>query len=107
MIHRIYEMANYRPKETGLLMVIWLQPKTGKEKHGCRIKVERDYGDKSKNDTFTITIPDLKVIGDTGKIRQEDITDLKRFIQLNMDIIKLFWDDEISSTDFGLRIKHL
>jgi hypothetical protein len=36
---KFYEMSNYMPNETGLLIKIWALEKTDKEKHWARIKV--------------------------------------------------------------------
>jgi hypothetical protein len=38
----IWAMANFRPKTTGLPMIMWIIPKTSKEKHGPRIKLQKN-----------------------------------------------------------------
>jgi len=92
----IYEMANIRPDETNLPMVIWIFPKTGKEKHSARIKVSKKYGEKASDDMFTITIPDYEIIGDTGNIKKQDIEKVIAFVKLNEQVILQVWEDKIS-----------
>ncbi|MGA2433941.1 MAG: hypothetical protein ABSG25_01510 [Bryobacteraceae bacterium] len=94
--HEIYEMSNLRNYATGLPMVIWVQPKSGKEKHGARIKVAKMYGDKTIDDLFTITISDKpEVIGDVGDIKMNDIKKVIKFIKINKDLLLSIWNDEI------------
>jgi len=38
----LFEMSNFWPKDTGLEYVIWVSAKSGREKHGARIKVDVD-----------------------------------------------------------------
>lgn len=100
----IWAMSNFRPNETGLPMVIWINPKTGLEKHGPRIKVQKDHGSKAqlgKWVTFTISKdPQLK-----GVLPLQDKKLVIQFIKTNLEILLALWEDEISPLDFGLKIK--
>jgi spore maturation protein CgeB len=103
----LWEMANFWPKDTGLPMIIWLQSKTGNEKHGCRIKILTKYGDKVSfsQGFFTITVPEGKIIGNTVEITTRDIKLVKKFIDKNIDIILQYWNGEISTGDFSSLIQ--
>jgi hypothetical protein len=107
--NRLYEMSNYIPKRTGLPMTFWLSYKTGKEKHGPRIKVNRSYGDNySIDNTFIMTIEDNpKVKGNIGKIKQKDINKIKEFIKLNKEILLNVWNKKIDQIDAGLNFKKI
>ena len=103
---KLEEMANIRPDKTGLKMVIWIFPYTGKEGHWARIKVSQHYGDKVTNDLFTVTIEDdPEVIGDTGEIKQQDIKKVIGFIKRNKDVLLQVWKDEIDPIDAVKKFK--
>lgn len=105
-IDTFFEMANVRPDETGLPMVIWIYPKTDREQHGPRIKVSKHYGDKVSKDLFTITISDTpRKIGDSGEIKNKDVNTLINFVKINKDILLDLWYDKISSTKAVLGLK--
>jgi len=97
----LYEMVNFRPKTTGLSMVIWIIPTNNKEKHYARIKVSTHYGDNLRyEDFFTVTVPNLAIVGDTGDIKNKDIKLLLRWIKLNESIIISYWNNEIDIAEF-------
>lgn len=99
----LLEMANLWGKYTGLGdVVIWIGS-TLKSQHGKRIKVS-NINSKigSSLDCFTITIPDLNII---GKINKNHITNAKldkifKFIELNMNIISEICEEKIDSVEF-------
>ena len=98
-----FEMANARPNKTGLKMVIWIFPKTGKEKHECpRIKVQNVYGDKCSNNWFSVSIdkenPEV-LVGSTDKLNQKDLNKVFLFVRLNYETLMRLWRDEIDSHD--------
>lgn len=96
------EMSNLRPKETGLPMVVWIQPELSKSKHGPRIKIQLSHGDKVDPTNFTsITIEDdPKNVGGEF-IKVSDFKIIKKFIQLNKEGLLKVWNDEISPLDFA------
>jgi len=95
----LFEMANVRPDKTGLRMVIYISPRNG-SKHGPRIKVSQQYGEKTSSDFFTVTIADNPVFsGKYGNIKGGDIDRVREFIQLNKDILLQLWYDKIDPFD--------
>ncbi len=95
----ITEMANIRPKRTGLPMVIWIKPKTG-EKHSARIKVQSIHGDKINiSNWVSVTISNNPKIFN-GKLSKEDFLLIKEFIQKNIKGLLQVWNDEIEPADF-------
>jgi len=96
------EMANIRPKNSGLSMCIYVSDKDNvKSQHSARIKVSKNYGDKiSKNNTFSITISDNpEVVGNTGDIKEKDINELKQFIIKNKELLLNYWNLKIDIGD--------
>lgn len=89
------EMANYTDDITGVKnVVIWIgaRPKT----HGHRIKVSNEYVSMNKNNSFTIMIPKLEIIGDC-KLNKKDIEDIKTFIKLNEPLIMDYSDLKVTT----------
>ena len=97
----LYEMANFRPKSTGLSMVVWVVPTNKKEKHYARIKVSTHYGDSLRyEDFFTVTVPDLDIIGNTGDIGTKDQKLLLHWIKINENAIIDYWNNKIDIAEF-------
>jgi hypothetical protein len=99
---RFEEMANVRGDKTGLSMVIWIFPKTGREKHGARIKVQNSYGVKVSDDWFSVTIDKLNPIVIAGKpsnIKQSDLQKVFDFIKANYQPLIDLWNDKIDPYD--------
>lgn len=94
----LLEMANISPKTTGLKdLFIWVGPNP----HGRRIKVSNIPNKFSKEDCFTITIPDFEIIGHPENwITNKHIEDIKKFITLNKDLIIDYSDEKISTDEF-------
>lgn len=102
----LYEMANLRPNETGLPMVIWVQPKTGKEKHGPRIKVQSIHGSKVYLDKMiSIGFDRNGNIENFGGLSKKDLDIVSKFIKKNVIYLLQLWDDEISPAEFSKKIK--
>jgi hypothetical protein len=101
----IFEMSNLRPRETGLPMVIWVNPSTGKEKHGPRIKVQTFHGTKSDPDKLVAVgfTRDGK-IENFGGLSNQDFKLVSNFIENNLNNLLRLWDDEISPVEFAQAI---
>ena len=100
-----FTMSNIRPKHTGLPMVIWVSPKTGKEKHGPRIKAQTTHGDKAQMGNWvTVTVEENpQVIGeglDTG-----DTEAVKAFVKRNKETLLKLWSDELDPLDLPKFLK--
>ena len=61
----------------------------------------------SSLDCFTITIPDLNIIGSVNKkhITKAKLEKIFKFIELNMDIISEICEEKIDSVEFITRMK--
>lgn len=97
----LMEMANVSPKKTGIKDVyIWFGPNT--HYHGKRIKVSNIPNKFSKNDCFTITIPEFEIIGqyNTNLITTSVLDDIIKFVKLNIKAIEDFSDEKISTDEF-------
>jgi len=104
--NELLEMANLTKKTTGISdVVIWIGPNP--PNHGKRIKVSNKPNSFDVYDTFTITIPELKIIGDINKnfIKMEILDKIRKFINLNIDVISEYSDRKISTEDLIERLK--
>ena len=57
-----WEMANLRPRRTGLPMTIWVQEPSddSRTQHGPRIKAGRQHGDRfDPTDSVTVTVEEI------------------------------------------------
>jgi len=94
----LWEMANLTSRSHGIdNIVIWVggNPDT----HYMRIKVS-NVPNKYSNNNFTITIPDLQVIGNINKqfISGKILEDIKYWIKLNMETLIDFEKGNIIDT---------
>jgi len=92
----LMEMSNISSKTTGIEgVVIWIGPNP--HYHGKRVKVSNDIGKFNRSNCFTITIPDLIVIGEVNSnlIDSKKLEKIKKFISINMDVIIKYSDEEI------------
>ena len=106
----LLEMANLWGKHTGLDdIVIWIGS-SARSKHGKRIKVS-NINSKigSSLDCFTITIPELKIIGDVNikHVTKQKLDKIFDFINLNIDAISDVCDEKIDTVEFILRMKKI
>ena len=105
-VNKVFEMSNITDKRTGIKnIVIWIGPNP--KYHGYRIKVSNQPNIFRLEDSFTITIPELKVIGDinTKLITTKVFNDIIKFIELNVNLIKDFSDLSINVDELYKNLK--
>ena len=96
----LYEMANLSGQRTGIdNIMIWVgaDPK----RHALRIKVS-NVANRWSTDNFTITLPELDVIGNVNKalISGNTLQDIKSWIKLNIDVLMDYENSLIDTGDF-------
>jgi hypothetical protein len=70
----LFEMSNLRQEDTGLSRIIWVSVKSGRERHGPRIKVQAKKVTKVQtNNWVSVTIDENPrvVEGDADSIKDE------------------------------------
>jgi hypothetical protein len=93
----LFEMANLSPKRTGLPFVVWISPKAGAP-HDVRVKISKS---PKVNPAELISVairPDVHVVGG-GNISGQDMVLLKKWVEMNHDVIVKYWDGEIEYTE--------
>lgn len=94
----LYEMANLDVEDTGIPnVIIWVgaDPK----RHAMRIKVS-NIPNKWSDDNFTITLPDLNMVGKINKslITGEVLENINNWIKLNIETLIGYESGKIQST---------
>lgn len=92
----LYEMANLFPKHTGLPFVVWMSYKGGAQ-HDVRVKVS--HGSKAiPSEMVSVAIrPNVHVV--EGKLDASDLAVLKKWIELNHNVLLKYWEGDIDSKD--------
>jgi len=93
----LFEMANLSPKRTGLPFVVWISPRAGAP-HDVRVKVSK--GPKvHPEELISVAIrPNVHVEGG-GSLSAHDLALLKKWIEVNQEVIIKYWDGEIEYTE--------
>lgn len=102
----LMEMSNLSQKATGVEdVVIWVGPNP--EYHGYRIKVSNVANKIGKSNCFTVTIPELIVIGNVNSklIDKRKLEKIKEFVKINMNILIKYADGEIFTDDLIENLK--
>jgi hypothetical protein len=104
----LFLMANLRPAETGLPMVVWVSVR-GHTRHDARIKVSRTFGDRIGDpyDTVTVAVrPQPHEIGG-HTLSAADLKAVSDWIQLNEAAIIDYWNSQISTVELIQRLHRL
>jgi len=99
-------MANLRPKDTGLPMVIWVSHK-GYARHDARVKVCQSPGDR-------IDIEDMAVVSIRpeptlveGALDRDSLKLVQRWIALNETALIGYWNGELDTVEMLQNLKRL
>jgi hypothetical protein len=93
-----FDMANLRPKTTGLPMTVWVSYR-GHARHDARVKVCQTPGDR-------MDVDDLAVVGIRpeptlieGTLDAANLKLVQQWIALNTETLIGYWDGEIDTAD--------
>ena len=97
-----WEMANLRPRRTGLPMTIWVQEPSddSRTQHGPRIKAGRQHGDRfDPTDSVTVTVEENPKIIGIG-LRNHDQRLVREFVRANREPLLDLWNHRIDIGEF-------
>lgn len=105
----LWEMSNLRQDETGLSRIIWVSVKSGRERHGPRIKVQHDKVTKvQKNNWVSVSIDDdPRVVEGNADLIKDEITVIKKFILDNKKTLLDYWNGATSTRQMLDSIKQI
>ena len=103
---QLWEMANLRPKRTGLPVIVYVSERNSS--HGPRIKFMNGYSDNLQlGELLTMTVEDSpRVIGNV-KISARDVKLIKQWVLLNKQLLIDLWNNKIDEVDFVNNQKRL
>ena len=94
-----FEMANLRPERTGLPFVVFISQKGG-ARHDVRIKLAR-AAKVRPSEMYTVALrPAPRLI--RGRLNTQDFDLVRRWIELNMDVLVDYWNGDIEYTEDAL-----
>jgi hypothetical protein len=90
----LYLMANLRPVDTGLPMVVWVS-EGGRAWHGARVKVAMAHGHRADPyNTASVSVrPAPQLVA--GQLSPADLRAVSDWIRLNEAVIVGYWDGSI------------
>ncbi|MBQ1426931.1 MAG: hypothetical protein IIZ03_08435 [Succinivibrionaceae bacterium] len=89
-----FEMANLSKRKFKKLPANITISAKGNARHGPRIKIQNNYGeDIQPEHMFAMTVPDGKIIGDTGDLSAADLKYFEKFVSTNMKILFEYWNN--------------
>ena len=99
-----FEMANLYPRDTGLPMTIWVSPR-GRARHDVRVKVCETPGDRMDptNTAVFAVRPVPRMLH--GQVSGDDAELVARWIGINAEALIAYWQGELSTVEFALRMK--
>lgn len=94
----LFEMANVRPEISGLPFIVWISER-GNARHDVRVKVSP--GPRVREFIASVSVrPTIEVVA--GELDAKDLDLVRRWIDLNREVIIKFWDGDILYTDEAL-----
>jgi hypothetical protein len=94
----LFLMANLSPRLTGLPFSIWISPR-GDAQHAVRVMLSlRPKMVPSEMASVTVEAP-IKEIGNERQLSDQQLKLLRRWIELNREVIVKFWNGEIECSD--------
>ena len=89
----LFLMANVHPRRSGLPFVVYISEKQGQ--HDVRVKVAA--GPKAPPFVASVSVrPEIEVVA--GELSAGDLALVRRWIELNRDVIIGYWDRTIEDT---------
>jgi len=100
----LFLMANLRPGDTGLPMVVWVSER-GSARHDARIKVSQAHGSRiDPGNTATVAIrPSPHLIA--GTLSAADQRAIAAWIALNEAALLDYWNSQISTVELIGRLR--
>jgi hypothetical protein len=94
-----FDMANLRPKRTGLPFVVFISQKGG-ARHDIRITLARSAKVRPSEMLTVVVRPAPRLI--RGKMNRGELDLVARWIELNRDVLIDYWDGAIEYTEDAL-----
>jgi len=109
--NRLLEMTKLRKHETGLPVDIWVDEGKTFSRNGRRIKVQ-DSPNSNSRTWLTMTVEDSPRVISSKKNKKVNLNNselemVKKFVIMNLPILKILGDPECGIVEFSRRMKKL
>jgi hypothetical protein len=94
-----FDMANLRPERTGLPFVVFISQKGG-ARHDVRVKLARAARVRPAEMLTVAVRPTPRLI--RGKMNSREFDLVRRWIELNRDVLIDYWNGDIEYTEDAL-----
>jgi hypothetical protein len=91
-----FEIAHLRPEPTGLPFVVFISQRGG-ARHDVRLKIARGPRVRASEMVSVALRPSVRVV--RGKLDPTDLPLLRRWIELNREVLINYWDGDIEYTE--------
>ena len=91
-----FRMSNLYPEDTGLPFVVWVSTGNG-ARHDIRVKVCRGRKIKFSEMVSVGLRPTVHVV--SGSLPNADLELLRKWVEVNMDTLLAYWEEEISTAN--------
>ena len=101
-----YTMANLRPADTGLPMVVWVSER-GNARHDARVKVCQALGPTMQfNNTVSVAVrPEPHLVpGQQTSLTAADLSLVYAWVLWNQETILAYWDGAIGTVEMVQRL---
>jgi hypothetical protein len=94
----LFLMANLRPADTGLPMVVWVSHR-GQARHDVRVKVQQAHGPRmDPGNTASVAVrPTPHVVG--GQLSAADLLAVSEWVRRNEAVIVDYWEGRIGTVE--------
>jgi hypothetical protein len=92
----LFDMANLRPERTGLPFVVFISQRGG-ARHDVRVKIAQTAKIRPSEMVTVALRPELRVV--RGRLDAPDLALLRRWIELNREVLIGYWDGDIEYTE--------
>jgi hypothetical protein len=102
----LYLMANLRPADTGLPMVVWVSER-GRARHDVRVKVATEHGERAAPYRWASVAvrPAPRLVA--GRLHAGDLATVSEWIRLNETTIVDYWEGTIGTLELARRLRPL
>ena len=94
-IEAAFDLSNLAPDQTGLRFIVWIAVDFGYT-DDVRVYISHKPHIRRSELVEVAIRPEVRVVG--GTLSDDELELLKRWVELNFDVLVAYWDGEIEGT---------
>jgi hypothetical protein len=106
---QLEHMVSYRKNVTGVENTLFISPKVH-ARHAARVKVAIDPPDtvSPTSETISVSIHDGSIVaGSADSVTASLLEQVRRFVDLNRDVLLDYWEERIDTDELRTRLKSI